>query len=144
MSKLLKDLNRIIADMWVAGKAGIISCDNPNRARAYIWVYSGSELVYAFDKYRYKAVMAAIKGAGWNTRHAQAIGAGLRKHPIHVKAMDATSDRSIVTYIDKRGHARHVRMEAGMNTPAVMLYLAYRRYSNRLNRQLESLKWHKP
>lgn len=144
MSKLLKDLNRIIADMWVAGKAGVITCDNPNRARDYIWVYSGSDLVYASNKHHYKAVMATIKGAGWNTRHAQAIGAGLRKHPIHVKAMDATSDRSIVTYIDKRGRARHVRMEAGMNTPAVMLYLAYRRHSNRLNHQLESLKRYKP
>lgn len=29
---------------------------------------------------------------------------------------------------------------AGMNTPAVMLYLAYRRYSNRLNRQIKALR----
>lgn len=140
MSRILKDLNRIIADMWVAGKAGVITCDNPNRARDYFWVYSGSELVYAFDKYRYKAVMAAIKGAGWNTKHAQAIGAGLRKHPIHIKAMDATSDLSIITYFDRKGRARHVQMEAGMNTPAVMLYLTYHRHSNRLNRRLGYLK----
>jgi hypothetical protein len=139
MSKLLKDLNRMIADHWVAGEGGLVTVDNPHTTKEFIWVYSGSTPVYAYSKWRYRKLLAAIKGAGWNTRHAQAIAAGLQKHPIHIKAIDATSDLSIVIYFDKKGRAQHVRMEAGMNTPAVMLYLAYRRYSNRLNRQLKGL-----
>ena len=140
MSKLLKDLNRVIADMWVAGKGGPITIDNPHPPKEYIWVYSGSELVYAYSKDRYKQLAAAIKGAGWNSKHAQAMAAGLRKHPIHMKAMDATNDLQTVFYLDGKGRSRYVQTEAGMNTPAVMLYLAYRRYSNRLNRQIEVLR----
>lgn len=144
MSKLLKDLNRMIADHWVMGHGGPVTIDNPIMAREYIWVYSGTTPVYAYSKWRYKQLLAALKGAGWNSRHAQAIAAGLRKHPTHIKSMDATSDLSIVTYFDKKGRAQHVRMEAGMNTPSVMLYLAYRRYSNRLNHQLKALGQQQP
>lgn len=140
MNKVLKDLNRLIADMWVAGKGGPITFDNPRNSKAYIWVYSGSELVYAYNKGMYKRLVAAIKGAGWNTKHAQAMAAGLRKHPIHTKALDATNDLRVVFYFDGKGRSRYVQTEAGMNTPAVMLYLAYRRYSNRLNRQIETLR----
>lgn len=144
MSKILKDLNRMLADHWVAGKGGLVTVDNPHTPKELIWVYSGTTPVYAFSKWRYRKLLAAIKGAGWNTRHAQAMAAGLRKHPIYIKAIDATSDLSIVTYLDKKGRSQHVRLEAGMNTPAIMLYLAYRRHSNRLNCQLESLKRYKP
>lgn len=103
-------------------------------------MYSRGYPVYAYSKYRYKALLAAIKGAGWNTRHAQAIAAGLRKQPIHKKAMDATNDLRTVYYLNGKGRIRYVQTEAGMNTPAVMLYLAYRRYSNRLNRQIAGLR----
>lgn len=140
MSRILKDLNRMIADMWVAGKGGRITIDNPYSAEKYIWVYSRGWPVYAYSKYRYKALLAAIKGAGWNTKHAQAMAAGLRKHPIHKKAVDATNDLRTVYYLDRKGRSRYVQTEAGMNTPAVMLYLAYRRYSNRLNRQIAGLR----
>lgn len=140
MSKVLKELNRMIADMWVAGKGGRITIDNPYSTQDYIWVYSRGYPVYAYSKYRYKALLAAIKGAGWNTRHAQAIAAGLRKQPIRKKAMDATTDLKFIYYLDGIGRSRYVKTEAGMNTPAVMLYLAYRRYSNRLNRQIAGLR----
>lgn len=140
MSKVLKELNRMIADMWVAGKGGRITIDNPYSAQEYIWVYSRGYPVYAYSKYRYKALLAAIKGAGWNTRHAQAIAAGLRKKPIHIKSLDATNDLRTVYYLNRKGRICYVQTEAGMNTPAVMLYLAYRRYSNRLNRQIAGLR----
>ena len=140
MSKVLKELNRMIADMWVAGKGGRITIDNPYGAEEYIWVYSRGWPVYAYSKYRYKALLAAIKGAGWNTRHAQAMAAGLRKQPIYKKAVDAANDLRTVFYLDEEGRSRYVQTEAGMNTPAVMLYLAYRRYSNRLNRQIAGLR----
>lgn len=140
MSKVLKELNRMIADMWVAGKGGRITIDNPYGAEEHIWVYSRGWPVYAYSKYRYKALLAAIKGAGWNTRHAQAMAAGLRKQPIYKKAVDATNDLRTVFYLDGEGRSRYVQTEAGMNTPAVMLYLAYRRYSNRLNRQIAGLR----
>lgn len=140
MSKDLKELNRMIADMWVAGKGGRITIDNPYSTQEYIWVYSRGWPVYAYSKYHYKSLLAAIKGAGWNTRHAQAIAAGLRKKPIHIKSLDATNDLRTVYYLDGEGRIRYVKTEAGMNTPAVMLYLAYRRYSNRLNRQIAGLR----
>lgn len=140
MSKVLKELNRMIADMWVAGKGGTITVDNPYSVHEHIWVYSRGYPVYAYSKYRYKALLAAIKGAGWNTRHAQAMAAGLRKQPIHKKALDATNGLQTVFYLDGKGRSRYVQTEAGMNTPAVMLYLAYRRYSNRLNRQIAGLR----
>lgn len=57
-----------------------------------------------------------------------------------VKAMDATNDLRTVFYLDGKGRSHYVQTEAGMNTPAIMLYLAYRRYSNRLNRQIEALQ----
>lgn len=140
MSKVLKDLNHMIADMWVAGKGGRITIDNPYSAEEHIWVYSRGWPVYAYSKYRYKALLAAIKGAGWNTRHAQAMAAGLRKQPIHKKALDASNDLRAVYYLDGQGRIRYVQTEAGMNTPAVMLYLAYRRYSNRLNKYIAGLR----
>lgn len=140
MSKILKDLNRMIADMWVAGKGGKITIDNPYSAEEFIWVYSKGWPVHAYSKYRYKALLAAIKGAGWNTKHAQAMAAGLRKQSIRIKSIDATNDLRAVYYIDRNGRQRYVQTEAGMNTPAVMLYLAYRRHSNRLNRQIEGLR----
>lgn len=139
MSKLLKDPNRLLADLWVSGYAGPIELHTHSASREYFFVYSGGILGDGFHLCYLDQVKAAIKGAGWNTRHAQAMAAGLRKHPIHIKALDATSDLSIVTYINKKGRAQHVRMEAGMNTPAVMLNLAYRRHSNRLNHQLKGL-----
>ena len=68
----------------------MITIDNPYSAQEYTQMYSNGYPVYAYSKYHCTELLAAIKGAGWNT-------------------------------------------------PAVMLYLAYRRYSNRLNRQIKAL-----
>ena len=138
MSKYLKDLNRMIADMWVTGLGGPIHCSTKSADSNYFTVFSGDRVVYTFRWCYREAVEAAIKGAGWHTRHARAMAAGLRKHPIHVKALDATNDLRTVFYFDGKGRARHVQTEAGMNTPAILLYLAYRRRTNRLKRALGS------
>lgn len=140
MSKLLKDLNRVIADMWVRGYGGPVTLHTHTASGEYFYVYSGDLVADGFRSCYLDDVSAALKGAGWNTRHAQAMAAGLRKQPINMKAVDATNDLRTVFYFDGRGRSRYVRTEAGMNTPAVMLYLAYRRYSNRLNRQIDALR----
>lgn len=140
MAKYLKNLNRLIADMWVAGNAGPITLHTRTASGEYFYVYSGDLMVDSFRTCYLEDVRAALKGAGWNTRHAQAMAAGLRKQPIHMKSVDATNDLRTVFYLNGKGRIRHVQIEAGMNTPAIMLYLAYRRYSNRLNRQIKSLQ----
>lgn len=144
MSKYLKDLNRMLADMWVAGKGGTVTIKDPSNVDGYFWVYSGANPVYGFRNCYIKQVQQAIKGAGWSTRHAQAMASGLRKQPIRMKAMDATNDLRTVFYFDGKGRSRYVQTESGMNTPAVLLYLAYRRYSNRLNRQINALIQEQP